>query len=80
MINEINEIIENETSYQKRCNEPDESAKNYYNLAVPTEKSLKISYQSDGNLYNNNYDKQQLNKIKELFAIRNNKTINEQNE
>ena len=75
-----NEIIDSETPHKKKRNEPNEST-NYYNLGVPTAKSLRNttferSYQADAKLYNNNFDKEQFNKIKEMFDIRNNNTIN----
>ena len=75
-----NQIIDSETPHKKKRNEPNEST-NYYNLGVPTEKSLRNttferSYQADAKLYNNNFDKEQFNKIKEMFDIRNNNTIN----
>ena len=36
-----NEIIDSETPYKKRRNEPGESTKNFYNLAILTEKIIK---------------------------------------
>ena len=69
-----NKIIDSETSYKKKHNEPGESTKNYYNLAFPAEKSLRNSsfqrlYQADAKVYNINFDKEQFNKIRKCLIL-----------